>query len=252
MTESAYTSIMIIVNADDWGRSPAETDASLACFTAGRITSVSAMMFMSDSARAADLAKEARLDVGLHLNFSLEFTGNCQNEMLRTYHDRLVQYISRSKYARVLYNPSLRKEFRYVYKAQVEEYGRLYGRAPSHINGHWHLHLCTNMLLDRIIPYQEKVRRSLYYLPGERNVFNRTYRGLVDLALERRYRTTGYFFSLAQCLQAKRMAHVAELAKGGTVELMVHPVNDNEYSYLMGEEYRQWLSGLRLGNFSSL
>jgi predicted glycoside hydrolase/deacetylase ChbG (UPF0249 family) len=48
---------VLIINADDWGRSPAETDAALDCFSNGRITSVTAMVFMADSKRAADLAK---------------------------------------------------------------------------------------------------------------------------------------------------------------------------------------------------
>ena len=67
---------MLIINADDWGRSVAETDAALKCFRERRITSVSAMVFMGDSERAAELAKENKLDVGLHLNFTDRFTAN--------------------------------------------------------------------------------------------------------------------------------------------------------------------------------
>jgi len=37
---------MLIINADNWGRSAVETDAVLTCYQEGRITSVSAMMFM--------------------------------------------------------------------------------------------------------------------------------------------------------------------------------------------------------------
>ena len=48
---------MITINADDWGRSEAETDAALFCYVNGRISSVSAMVFMEDSERAAELAK---------------------------------------------------------------------------------------------------------------------------------------------------------------------------------------------------
>ena len=59
---------MLIINADDWGRAVAETDAALRCYRAGRITSVSAMVFMHDSERAATLAKQEDLDAGLHLN----------------------------------------------------------------------------------------------------------------------------------------------------------------------------------------
>src|SRR5207237_1102009 len=67
---------VLIVNADDWGRSVAETDSALRCYQAGRITSVSAMVFMGDSMRAAKLAKDHQLDdVELHLNFSEEHAG---------------------------------------------------------------------------------------------------------------------------------------------------------------------------------
>jgi predicted glycoside hydrolase/deacetylase ChbG (UPF0249 family) len=49
---------MLIINADDWGRSVAETDAALRCYREGRITSVNAMVFMQDSERAARLTKD--------------------------------------------------------------------------------------------------------------------------------------------------------------------------------------------------
>ena len=66
---------MLIINADDWGRSLVETDAVLRCYQEGRITSVSAMVFMEDSERAAELAKDNELDVVLHVNFAGVFTG---------------------------------------------------------------------------------------------------------------------------------------------------------------------------------
>ncbi len=43
---------MIVINADDLGRTEAETEAALSCFNQGRITSTSAMVFMEDSERA--------------------------------------------------------------------------------------------------------------------------------------------------------------------------------------------------------
>ena len=55
---------MLIFNADDWGRSVAESDAALKCCKGGRITSVSAMVFMEDSERAAKIAQEQGLDIG--------------------------------------------------------------------------------------------------------------------------------------------------------------------------------------------
>ena len=157
-----------------------------------------------------------------------------------------------SKYARIIYNPHLRKEFRYVYQAQVDEYHRLYGSAPSHINGHRHMHLCMNMLLDGIIPQHERIRRNFFFWPGERSILNRTYRQLVDRMLARRYRMTNYFFALSQCLEGDRLMRVADLAREATVELMTHPAKEDEYAYLMGEEYPKILQGLIVSNFSSL
>ena len=59
---------MLTVNADDWGRSRAETDAALQCHGKKRITSVSAMVFMEDSERAAaGKGKEHRCWLALEL-----------------------------------------------------------------------------------------------------------------------------------------------------------------------------------------
>ena len=50
---------MLIINADALGRSKAETDAVILCHANGRITSTSAMVFMTDSERASE-ALQAR------------------------------------------------------------------------------------------------------------------------------------------------------------------------------------------------
>lgn len=242
---------MIIINADDWGRSRTETDLALSCYREGRITSVSAMVFMEDSARAADLAKEVGIDVGLHLNLSERFTGEVRIGSLRDYHDRIVCFLALNKYAFLFYKPSLRKEFRYVYQAQVDEFVRLYQRTPSHINGHHHQHLCANMLLDRVIPTGEKVRRNFHFWPGEKGLLNRTYRRFVDLLLARRYRLTDFFFALSQCLQSERLTRVTELAETATVEMMTHPANAVELAYLMSDNFLASLSKLEKGTYSA-
>ncbi len=86
---------MLIVNADDWGRSIAETDAALKCFKKGRITSVSAMVFMADSERAAELAKANCVTAGLHLNFSEPFTARNSPEELSHCQNRLVRFLKK-------------------------------------------------------------------------------------------------------------------------------------------------------------
>src|SRR5436305_1691888 len=94
--------VMLIINADDWGRCTAETDAAMACFQVGGLQSVSAMVFMEDSERAASLAKEVGIDVGLHLNLNQSFTRKPKSEALTKAHERIVRFMAKSKYAQLL------------------------------------------------------------------------------------------------------------------------------------------------------
>jgi predicted glycoside hydrolase/deacetylase ChbG (UPF0249 family) len=241
---------MLIINADDWGRSVAETDAALRCYRAGRITSVSAMVFMADSGRAAELATADGLDVGLHLNFSEPFTDGRCPEILRHRHNRVVGFLKRNKYAQLLYNPSLRNEFAHSYSAQAEEFLRLFGRAPSHIDGHHHMHLCANVLLSNMIPAGMKMRRNFSFWPGEKSWLNRAYRALVDRWLAERYRLTDYFFDLTQCIEGRKLDRVAALAKSSNVELMTHPIVNGEEEYLTSDEFQVILQRLEIGGYA--
>jgi hypothetical protein len=80
----------------------------------GRITSVSAMVFMADSERAAKLAKESELDAGLHLNFSETLPEKNNSGRLSECHNRLVRYLRRNKYSQLFYNPSAERVFLFV------------------------------------------------------------------------------------------------------------------------------------------
>jgi predicted glycoside hydrolase/deacetylase ChbG (UPF0249 family) len=241
---------MLIINADDWGRSPAETDAALRCHEGGRITSVSAMVFMSDSQRSAELAKGNQLDAGLHLNFSEPFTDGRCPESLRDCHNRIVTFLKGNKYAQILYNPSLRREFGYSYNAQAEEFVRLFGRAPSHIDGHHHMHLCANLFFSKMIPTGTRMRRNFSFWPGEKGWANRTYRALVDHWLERRYQLTDYFFDLTQCVEQNKLGRVTSLAKSNIVELMTHPIVPREADYLMSDDFADLLQCVEVGSYA--
>ena len=242
---------MLIINADDWGRSVVETDAALKCYRERRITSVSAMVLMQDSKRAARLAKDYELDdVGLHLNFSEEFTDKSCSETLKEHQGRIIRFLKRGKYAQLLYNPFLRKAFAYCYHAQVEEFIRLFEKSPSHIDGHHHMHLCANVLFSSMIPRGTKLRRNFSFWPGEKSMLNRTYRRLVDRWLACRYRLTDYFFDLTQCIEGKKLDRVAALAKSGNVELMTHPIVNAEHEYLMGDEFQEILQRPEIGHYA--
>src|SRR2546426_3319631 len=156
---------MIIVNADDFGRSKKETDISLECYRLRRITSITAMVFMADSERAAEVALAERIPTGLHLNFIELFSGHGHDtdSVLIEHHRKIVEFLKSSPYSQILYNPSLGQAFEYVFRAQVDEFFRLYNQPPTHFDGHKHMHLCTNMLVSCPIPLGQKVRRSLSF-----------------------------------------------------------------------------------------
>ena len=243
---------MLVINADDWGRTPRETDIMLECHAKRAITSVSAMVFMEDSERAAVIAKREGVDAGLHINFTEAFTAKNTPDWLRQSQVRLARFLKRSKYALLLYHPFLRNDFRRVFEAQEKEYLRLYGAPPSHMDGHQHMHLCSNMLVDRIIPAGTKVRRSFSSLEGERGAFNRGYRRMVDRALSRAYRLTDYFFDIGQCLEGERLKRVLEIAKQFKVELMTHPYREREHAFLLSDDYSARLGMVKTASYASV
>lgn len=223
---------MLIINADDWGRDPVATDTTLACFQAGSISSASAMVFLPDSERAAELAKQENLKIGLHINFTQEFSDTACPPNVLASQRRIRKFLTRSKYALVLYNPFLRSDFRVVFEAQLKEFQRLYGQAPSHFDGHQHMHLATNMLVQRLIPAGVTVRRSFSFRPGEKGRTNIMYRRLVDRFLARHYRIADFFFALASNLDPGRFQKVVEISEPAAVELMTHCWNHAEFGFL--------------------
>jgi predicted glycoside hydrolase/deacetylase ChbG (UPF0249 family) len=243
---------MLIINADDFGRNRTVTDNSLLCFENGRITSASAMVFMADSQRAADLALQQGLDAGLHLNFTLKFTGSVKLTKVSECQHRIASFLRMSKYCSLFYNPWLKRDFEYVYNAQYEEYVRLYNKNPTHIDGHHHMHLCTNVLVSGLIPKGSKVRRSFTFSSREKNVLNRCYRRLVNTMLTRRYTCTDLFFNLSYLWKSDRLQSTVNLAKYQNVELMVHPDQKEEFAYLMSDEYFHMISLVKIGNYGLL
>lgn len=243
---------MLIVNADDWGRSIRETDAALECFSAGRITSVSAMVYMQDSERAAQLAIDAGVPVGLHLNLCESFSGTRVPPAVMKNHGTIVQFLGSGKFALLWYHPGLRAQFVQSFQDQVAEFTRLYAKAPTHVDGHRHKHLATNVLLGGVIPRRQRVRRGFHFWPGEKGVLNRLYRRLVNDWLQRHYRTTDYFFALSQCNEPARLGKVFALATSHNVELMTHPANDVEFEVLRSTGFGRKLSGVKLGTYCQI
>lgn len=245
---------MLIVNADDWGMNKKATDTILKLYKMGCITSATAMVFMKDTERSANLAISNRINTGLHLNFTMKYetTGTNKLSKLFDYQMQIAGFLLKNKYYRLIYNPFLRKQFDYVFKAQFEEYLRVFDKPPTHIDGHRHMHLCMNVILDKLIPTGCKIRRNFSFSSEDGVGFiNRFSRKVVDSLLMRNYKSTDYFFSLAP-IDKGRIRKIIEKAKKLNVELMVHPVRSEEYEYLTKSDYKELIEKVQKGTYSIL
>ena len=231
---------ILIVNADDWGWDHETTERISECVLRGTVSSVSAMVFMEDSERAAAMAQERVIDAGLHLNLLTAFSAARCPASLVQHQQELARYLQRHRFAQAMFHPALTRSFEYVVSAQLEEFSRLYGRLPGRIDGHHHFHLCANVLLAKLLPARTIVRRNLSFQPGEKSLYNRLYRKVVDRTLARRHRLTDFFLSLAPLEPPSRLQRIFSLARQSVVELMTHPVNSEEYRFLAGGEIFRW------------
>ena len=243
---------MIIITADDYGKTRHATDSILECFSSKRITSASAMVFMEDSERAASLALKTGVEVGLHLNFTLPFSSCNIPLKLREHQKRVVSYLIKHKICQVIYNPFLANSFRFLFVSQQDEFMRLYGRYPDHYNGHHHMHLCANVVASKMISKGARVRRTFTFDRGEKNPLNRPYRHILDLCVSRRFISTDCFFSISPVQNHDRLRSIFKRAARETVEIEVHPENVEEIEFLLSDQYQHLMDSVRSGNFQQL
>lgn len=222
----------LMVNADDWGRDRETTDKILECTVRGSVSAVSAMVFMEDSERSATLAGEKGIEAGLHLNFTTPFSAPGCSLELRERQERIGRYLLRHRLSQLIFHPGLASSFQHVVAAQLDEYRRIYGLAPAKIDGHHHMHLCANVLVQKLLPPGTLVRRNFSFDRGEKSLFNRLYRKRVDGSLARRHPLTDYFFSLPPLEPASRLEKIYSLGRRFIVELETHPINPEEHRYL--------------------
>ena len=243
---------LLIINADDWGRDRPTTDSILECWLGGAISSVSAMVFMEDSERAAAVARERGVEAGLHLNFTEAFSGASLPPGLREHQQRVARHLLRHRFAQVVFHPGLVSSFKYVVASQLDEFGRLYGRAPARVDGHHHMHLCSNVLGQRLLPRETIVRRSFSFEPGEKSRANYIYRRAVDRVIARRHVLTDYFFSLPPMQVAGRLPKIFSLARDFAVEVETHPINADERRFLADGGLRSEIGDMPVATPSQL
>ena len=225
----------VIVNADDWGRNVETTDRILDCILCGAVSSTSGMVFMEDSERAACLAREHYIDVGLHLNLTTPFSAPHCSSRLMEEQQKISRFLRSNRLAPAIYHLGLSSSFEYVVKAQLEEFERIYGVQPGRIDGHHHMHLCANVLFQGLLPHGTIVRKNFSFGSGEKSYANRIYRKLQDRILARHHRTSDFFFYPILSDRA-RWRKILDLAQHFNVEIETHPANCDEYEFLVKGE----------------
>jgi predicted glycoside hydrolase/deacetylase ChbG (UPF0249 family) len=249
------TSGLLIVSADDWGHDSGATDAIHECFQAGAVSSVSAMVHMSDSARAAELAIGGGEPVGLHINLTEAFTGPDCPATARSRQARIVGYFAGPRRRMWGLSPTLFKTIEDCIAEQLETFRNLYGREPTHVDGHQHVHKSLGVLLSRTLPSGLRMRPSLTFMPGEKSLPNRLARALVNRVMRMRFRIPRYLFDLREAHPAFGGAGLDRklaLADQHSVEFMTHPALADERAVLLGDDWAAHLRGRRIGGYPDL
>jgi chitin disaccharide deacetylase len=245
---------ILIVNADDYGWNQPTTDATLEAFRAGRITSATALMYMRDSERAAELALEAGLPVGLHLNLTDPFDGDDvpteigDRQMRAVRHFGAPATVWRSR--RWLYDPRAVDLTKAAIADQLDRFRRLFGREPTHFDGHNHVHLCPDVALS--LPGGVKVRTALGIGGGGKK--GRLLRARQRITLRDRV-TTRHFLNITglhpQFVAGGPRSLLGQAATT-SVEVMAHPGFGHEFTLLMVPAWQEWTAGLRTGSYADL
>jgi len=246
---------LLIVNAYDWGYDEATTSAIAGCHRAGGLTSTTAMMFMAGSDEAPSVAEQLpQLGIGLHLNLFEEYSGDSVPVSVRDRQRRLLDGFQRLRLRRWLYDPRIRRDVDRVLADQFDRFFELYGRAPTHVDGHHHSHMAANVLLSPSLPRGTAIRNALSdaHRPNPLADAMRAVRRRVVLS---RLRSTDYFFSIETVwpgLAGTPPPDKLGISTRASIEVMVHPAFPEEYEPLQSPDWVEALRRLPTGTFADL
>lgn len=248
---------LLIVNADDWGGFRAGTDAIDKCFEIGAISSTTAMVHMSDSRRAGELALERGWAVGLHLNLTQPFDAPDVQTAVRQRQRRLCAHFANLRARRWTLSADLRihaliaEEIR----DQIERFTILYGGAPTHIDSHHHVHICPDVFMSGALPRGSRMRQTISPAPeagrGPRVLARRAKHRL----LAHRFLTTRHFWAareLSSADEAVPIATAARVSRSESVEIMVHPSFEDDLRVLRSPGWAEAIADAPLGSYRSL
>jgi predicted glycoside hydrolase/deacetylase ChbG (UPF0249 family) len=249
---------LLIVNADDWGGFREGTDAIETCFAAGAISSATAMVYMADSRRAAEVALDCQRPIGLHLNLTQAFDSPEVPLPVRERQRRLGAHFANLKRRRWRLSPDPRIH-RLVadgIRDQLEEFWERYGHEPTHLDSHHHVHVCPDVFLSKALTPGSRMRQTLSPMPlaAGRDLAYLAYRAKHEL-LARRFVTTARFWQARELHGGQGAVPIADAsayALKRPVEVMVHPSFQAELAVLCSDAWTEVLRRAPLGPYSEL
>jgi chitin disaccharide deacetylase len=234
---------MLIVNADDFGASPRTSDPIIGLFCERIISSASAMVRMRDSARAASLARERSIPVGLHLNLTLPFDDTAVPAATRERQRRLTEILGAESWREDGREKPGSRLLEDVISDQLERFRASFGE-PTHLDGHHHVHVHPAVLehLPDDLPI-----RPILSAPARADARA----GARERRLRKRFRCPDLCFAFEHVHPSVggNGLQALEHARRRTLEIMVHPQREPERTALMSADWRAALSTLTLGSY---
>ena len=245
---------MLIVNADDYGYDEPTSAAILECFAAGRLTSATLMVHMADSERAAGVAAEAGLPLGLHVNLTEAITDPGAPAEVRERQQDVARRLRRPGASR-FYDPFARAAVTDAVADQLGEFRRLTGGEPTHADGHLHVQEWPNVIVSPALREVARLRPTYTFDPGEKGRVNRALRAGLNRLIRRRFTAPRWFFDvrdLHPALGGRDGRAKLARARADAVEVMTHPGWADEREFLMSPEWRALIDGHTLGTYADL
>jgi chitin disaccharide deacetylase len=205
---------VLIVNADDFGRSPGVNHGVIRTHEEGIVTSATMMVRWPAAADAAAYSRRSSLSVGLHLD-------------LGEWEYRDGEWRARYELAAARTPDAIAEEI----ERQLERFERLTGRLPTHLDSHQHVH------------QGRPVRRELRRVGERLGVPVRDITpGIAHSGVFHGQDDTGT--PLPEAITVEALVRTIERLPGGVTELGCHPATDNDHDSTYDRERLQEVATL--------
>ena len=274
---------LLLITADDLGIDPRRDDGILLCFARSAISQASLMVRGKSAASGARAAQRIGLPLGLHLDLT-ETPPSAEPSRIASLLDAAGQKLGKHGLrAAVAAGRVEREHVERETEAQLDAFTALMGAAPTHVDGHQHVHTVPE-LAAWIAPVLARRGVRTTRIPEQAKVdvespeAARFYRSVAEDGRRARavyaaagIRSTAAFVGLdlmGLSSEAQKLARAVAEAEGPSVELMTHPgfvgegIDDFNVSPAREHELRVLTSGpfdealgrgeLILGSFQSL